>query len=566
MDEPFMSSVSTAFEAALSETGQRFSLCCFPVGPPAESCLYNGDSAGLAVYLGVRHLIGGGGYPLDVAATGRMDGGRIGAVGFLGEKIRRAVQAGFSRLIYPGANGWVDGRESGPMTCFPVEDPDHAYRVSRSLESGSRDALLFHRYSESPDVFASHCDKIPESCIDLLEGRLNRLVEGMSSSGDMFGSFVRRFEAIVGAGRYGYAVRLAAAVDRVFPDGIPFAPDIAADWYCRNLELSNHTGNLRQASLFADKAESFKAELLKTENGRRLLFLLGNFRFVHERHNHYVFTPDLPVSLPGLIEKAEILFAVGSEGVEGASEPMLASIYGTITQNFGFCGPGSIQETVTAAMRAITAFGGTFGGNSPASRTPDCVRIYHYLTYAFLDAGDYSEAEKYLCLYFGKTMFGEIADGYETWSEWQHALYVRFLADTGNRGACRDYLDGMLLRGFPLPSGKHPWQLWCHNMARCALICGMTDTAKNFAKKSLSLCMAPEMGETVRVMALLPLALIHALGLMDRHGAVSAYERTVQAALSINPDHFSFLRERPFADAMEWIRTRPEAVFPFTYR
>lgn len=55
----------------------------------------------------------------------------------------------------------------------------------------------------------------------------------------------------------------------------------------------------------------------------------------------------MPEKFPELIEKAEKIFAITTADIQGASEPALASIYGTIAQNYAFCGPDFINESIS---------------------------------------------------------------------------------------------------------------------------------------------------------------------------------------------------------------------------
>jgi hypothetical protein len=101
-------------------------------------------------------------------------------------------------------------------------------------------------------------------------------------------------------------------------------------------------------------------------------------------------------------------------------------------------------------------------------------------------------------------------------------------------------------------------------------VCQMLEdmpAAVTYYKRSLALCLSDRTGFTVRVMALLPLAGLwkaEGLGGVDLG---SAEEKIRHAAEDLNPVHFCPLLKKPvFTEVLQNVWTRPEALFPFTYR
>lgn len=89
MDHDFSQSVQDAFDLVHEVSDSTFELCCVPICVFSGSALFNGDSAGLAIYIGMRSLLEKRKYPLKTAATGRIKNGEIQAAGFINQKMEK---------------------------------------------------------------------------------------------------------------------------------------------------------------------------------------------------------------------------------------------------------------------------------------------------------------------------------------------------------------------------------------------------------------------------------------------------------------------------------------------
>jgi hypothetical protein len=330
--------------------------------------------------------------------------------------------------------------------------------------------------------------------------------------------------------------------------------------------MANHSGNVEDAKKWTEKSKKLMHEAVRTPEGRILLKWLSNHEFVDNRHNHFDFRPEIPEGLPELIKKAEKIFSIETDGHVGAAEPSLAAIYGTIAQNYGFCGPLFLQETFGYSKKAIERFGGMYGADMPENYREDCLRQYSYITYACLDAGDFENAKKHLLLYFACASLEQVSQIFSSFSEWHHALFSRFIADTQNSSLFCTYIHFLMDKASSITSENHPWQLWYFNMARCAWLEKKLDQAKNFAIESLTLCENKGPGNTISVMGLLPLSFLYA-NRMIYEPVKEKFDLFSETALKINPNFFKCSeKNKSMESILECVHKTPQQFFPFSYR
>ena len=133
----------------------------------------------------------------------------------------------------------------------------------------------------------------------------------------------------------------------------------------------------------------------------------------------------------------------------------LGRLYGTIGQNYAFCGPEYLEVTEDYLNKAMNIFGD--------GRKPHFLRDWQqdlcYLIYAYLDAGRWARAKELMIRYLG----------IEDWNEaklpigapFQHALMARYLVETQDPAAVSVYWPQALdwLKNCHFMDG-HPYQLW----------------------------------------------------------------------------------------------------------
>jgi|GEM_PF-4334784 len=568
-DPLFIQSMETA-HGLLGEQnldGAPLSFGVFPLAEPVNYPLFCGDSAGLPVYLGGRQLLEGKTWPGSVAATGRLESGKIGAVGHVREKMAEARKAGARIFIYPGSCKGPGSVTPDDPFCLPVTELSWALHA---CDLGRLDQALFHRILEhlsSPGTFAAFCGNIPDSALMSLAGGVgDRLAHIIVGTPDLFERFVKSVETLMRSRRFPAAAVLVSLFNPVVEKAENLDPVCWVRWSVLNLELANHRGDLETSRIWADRAGAAMIQARTQPEGRRIRPWFENHDFVAACHNRYDFKPEQIRKFDTLVMTIEQAFHGETEGVKGAVEPSLGAIYGTMAQHYGFCGPSFLPRMMECAQKAMACFGGVYGQSAPSRIKEDFLRQYNYITYAFLDAGNTEEARRHLLLYLEQPDLESVVGHLDVLSEWELVLVARYMADAG---------DGPLVAACVEFAGKarenrvaqsHPWQLWCLNMARCALKTGDTHLARELAFQSLDICRSARSGDAMNVMALLPLSFLHAQGLSSNDDLALHYRSAAEKALCLNPDHFAGLNPQDCEAGLADISRRPAAFFPFSYR
>jgi hypothetical protein len=313
--------------------------------------------------------------------------------------------------------------------------------------------------------------------------------------------------------------------------------------------VATRKGDPQEAGRWAACCESLCDSVVVFDRGLALVGDFWNRRFITERHALYRFDPQLPKPVQEIVGRLEWYRDAQRVGDRVPVIPALAKLYGTIAQNYGFCGPDYLADTKRYVELALEAF----GGDGVAQFQNDRRRQLHYLLHALLDAGRLEEAEGVLQHYLGRKEPDP--------SPYEHAALARFGAETGRfppgyRGVCESLLRKDL--------EGHPWQLWLWNVGRI-----LTDSeCKRLAwEQGLRLC--NRLGSTARPMGLLHAAWLWGEGLASPEALRAAVEE-ILADLENGPlwkDHFRpLLTARSWAHALEEILAAPARYFPFTYR
>ncbi len=282
---------------------------------------------------------------------------------------------------------------------------------------------------------------------------------------------------------------------------------------------------------------------------------------VAKRFNHYDFRHALPQRFTRLLAKADKVHCI-----TGQSSYQLGAMYGTVAQNYGFCGPAWIDRLKEAASQAEQAFGKRHENEKN--------RLLNYRIYGLLDNNQLDRAVLLLTSYLEvdhgtdtKTIFQQglrLLTGPNQDNPFQAALAFRYLASTGS--CLRDGLPANA-QALAMQGQGHPWQHICVNLARLALKAGQADRAEQLLCQATTICMNG--GETMRAMALLPLALLHRhqLAGSESYGQAMTLCRWILEESGLNRKHFSCLTGHDRAEtllATVWINRKH--IYPFSYR
>lgn len=573
MDGEFHTSIADAYALSFNETSyaslnRRFSICCFPLSVKTRAPVFNGNSAGLPIYLGIRRLLERKTYPQNLAATGVISAGNVDRVAFIEEKKACAIPSHFDYFLYPSGNTLNSRENAHDRVCFQVKDLDQAY-VLVELVASDHDLDVvgsIHQCLETPESFAAFCCRLPEQGFGLIKDRLGGLALKIVETPDLLHMFLRNFRKIADQAKYNTADHISSVFDPVINDHLSVDPVSRAEWLLINLDMSNHRGHVGHAEALARSARTVMKTAVTKPQGRDLLKWLSNFEFVHRRHNQYMFKPEMPEGLDELIDQAEKSFAWDTKGIEGASDPLLGAIYGTLAQNYGFCGPQYIDKTIEFSKKSIEKFGGEHVQQILPADRKNCLRPYNYMAYAYLDAEDYALAERCLLKYLDQASIHDVMQSADQLSEWEHALLTRYMADAADLELIQTYFRFYGENDYGLIKNKHPWQLWCYNMARCALKVDEKELAAWLSTKSVEICEMTSAGPTLRVMALLPLTFLFERNLMEEQELEGKYHDVVKTALALNSEHFSDLQNITVKEGLVKIGREPGRYFPFSYR
>ena len=545
---------------------QRFfptkgSLYCYPLAVPNDSIQFKGGSLGLPIALGFARALTRQGKPCRLLASGILDrDGKILPVAHLDKKVAIAMPKDFRLFIYPTANeppNTIEGLEALPAYCF-----DHAWMFSLLYSPGrGAELLLFLKILEDPARFVTDAVSVPHEWLSwagkhdkaktvnnaviedpILIGRLVSAMKGALENGKL-----EQCEGVCGLFDDADLARAAKQ-----------APLAVFEWYTVNMGLFNHRGMVGEASKWANQADMLLHKAVKADIESVATFY--NHYFVCS-HNRYVFEPELPEALKKILEVLERIYRMRCESGCFAY-PVLGRLYGSISQNFSFCGPTYLDNAKRYSQMAQKALGRDV---SPEFKD-EWLRQLNYLTYAYLDAGQLDRAKETLLEYLEIDALSGVWSSLAPFTSWQHALLARFFAEADCAEPSRRYYGWVLEHKDSLLCKRHPWQLWLYNNGRIGISVDDEAEALNFFSESIKLCLSEKAGTTMTVMALLAFSGIWKLGALDRVDALDIERHIQKAVQSLDGRHFDVLKRASLGEILEMIWFQPEMLFPFTYR
>ena len=250
------------------------------------------------------------------------------------------------------------------------------------------------------------------------------------------------------------------------------------------------------------------------------------------------------------------------------SNYLLGALYGTLAQNYGFCGPTHLSAVLEMLARAEDAFGGKYYLEKE--------RLINYRIYALLDSGMARDTTSLLNDYLGLNSeagqddwFQEVQNLLTTKNStnvFKAALALRVLADTGYHPSLPKN-TGLNCVPALLEQTSHPWQLIALNLGKILLSVNQSNEAEELFRHSVHACLSG--GDTLQPMGLLALAELHAAGLANTYDYQKIQEiiRWLGQTTALNTKHF-----RPILDTatpeslLEEVMKKRNTLFPFSYR
>lgn len=539
---------------------ENYNLLCYPLTIENNTIQFTGGSLALPIALGFLSLLSGHRIAGHLAATGGLDqSGKVTSVGNLTGKARCAADR-YHGMLYPLGNYPV--AEPDNFDLIPVPDLESAWMMARLYTIESKKMLdLCTAMPNDPQLFVQNCNIVPIPWLTWINrnGKDRTIIKKIAASPELFIRLAESFEESLGQWDLEKCSALGNMIDNHALDRIQsIAPLCVFNWCRLNLALSNHLGKTSGADKWIERA----ASLIKQVMGMDVEIVTDYYNHLLVfQHNNYCFSASLPGELETVMALLERIHTVRqSEGCP--VYPVLGRLYGTLAQHHGFCGPGHLQMVIEYSKKARSAL----GDPAVCEYKDNWMRQYCYLAYACLDAGLFEAAENHLLTYLAADNLQQAVSHAADFSIWKHALMARFLADTNYSKFSESYLQWAGVSENNPCKTVHPWQLWSLNMARIAQKAGDDSTACTLYQKSLDLCLAGKSGPAIRVMALMPLASLEKMGVIEEKLLTEIKSKIMAAAGELDGNHFKALKNMAFKEVVVEAGKHPERLFPFTYR
>ncbi len=332
------------------------------------------------------------------------------------------------------------------------------------------------------------------------------------------------------------------------------------DYSLARIAHANHIGDTSAIETWTGIQHRLRASVSAEE---QLIAL--NHQFIAERFNRFAFREDIPPRIIELIAEEDKLNLV-----RFSAKRHLGAMYGTLCQNYGFCGPAYLPRFLDCLEKAVTAFGRTF---MTENKRLDCYRFY-----GLLEAGSREEAVKALNLYL---------ECHETAGLEEWIRVIERHCEAGEKGCL--FTVSAILRGFAdldialtadqlenmhrllydkLPaSAPHPWQLILFNLARLLARVGKKEAVVVCLDRMVEICNFG--GETMQCMGVLAFSQLHVEGLAEKRHYQAAQQllAKVQQSPYLDQAHFDPLFQlSTLEERLQRVADERKQFFPFTYR
>ncbi len=541
-------------------------LLCWLLSPPNAGDRLTGASLGLPAALALDLLAKDQRWPPGLFATGRLDRtGKVLPVRGLKPKLE-AIARQNQLFLVPREKNLQQAPAPGTAHVASLDDARLSLACFRGGIRQTDDLRLCTLTLHDPEQLPRQFDRLPPSFFTL--PALQPLLEGMRRK-ILAATDVRTLEHLARCLR-----RHSTTLDRASTLQDLFSPDDmlrigrdhpapALTWCLGMVDLHNHRGDIGASRAWTACADGLQTAIGGADDHS----FHSNIRQVTERFNRYDFRPELPESFGKALARREQVRTINGS----CDDRVLGAIYGTLAQNYGFCGPAYLPRLRQALTQAENAFGRTFPEELP--------RLQCYLVQALLDADEWAEAATVLRAYLGLRPDADadacldaatalLTDNMLPDSPYRVAITLRLLAEQPGTIDQQTFARlNVPLRLAALNKQHHPWQLSCVNLGRLLLHHGERKTAEQLWRHAVSICR--NNGETLRAMALLPLSLLHAHGLARKreYDLAAAIAMDIAGSTTLEHRHFSTIIGRDSSrDILSQVHEARTTIFPFSYR
>jgi len=588
LDDEAKAAVFDTFTAAHSVVSSSASLCMIPLTCPDgkllmagsdTSLMIQGHSLGLSLGLGAVSALSGHALPDHWLATGGVDAnGQILPINSLRKKFEIASESdkGYILFLHPPNN---PGKNTLPFSeCGIVTKEVGTLSLAKlwverfvSLDA-QEEVTRLETALQNPGDFMANCLGLSTASLTYCRksGIGEKLYRQMRDQPQLALQFANCIETSLKERGNDHAGELAQFLDSENLNALGEIDAVAALSFCSScLALANHCGQKEEEDYWYARGGDYTDYARRRGRGREVYVRFINRRFgVSDRHNNYFFNEHLPLEFKSILDKQRQV----NKLLDDCTDYALGSLYGTLAQNYAFCGPRHLEntrKTIRAAMHA-------FGNSEDRTYIKDWSRQASYLLFALVDAKKFDEAEEILYLLFNTEKGGTITIDHALHDGFKLFAMARYLSDYPV--SLPPYLiepSDQLIRlisddSFPLRFTNsiqtHPWQLVYFNIGRLAVQRSQMDIAQKAWRMSLELC--GQGGETMQAMGLLPLSACMAASTLttDQQEATTAILKMLSCSKRINKNHFADLLQPSIEDALSLVHKQPEKYFPFTYR
>ncbi len=524
-----------------------------------DSTPLKGASLGLPAAIGLYLLHNQKPWPHGFFASGEITAaGRIKSVQHIKEKTQ-ILSRELQLFVIPELNNFSEGNTKH----LPVQTVREAFFAINCFLEGIHDKnsiLIFQLAINEPEILLSQFKRLPVEFFRLydLSNVLKRIRRTPEKYLTQLASCLRENS---------YKIEQADLLVSLFTcediELLAATDGYNAIKYCLgSLALQNHSGNIEKSKKWSACAGKIAASL----NCKKELSQLVNNDFVSDRFNRYDFQTQVPTIFSKCLEHE-----IKLHDLQEDDSWQLGAMYGTLAQNYGFCGPEYLGNLREMTQKAIE----TFGTRHPNEHS----RILSYLVYALLDNHKFVEAKavllQYLDLPQSTTAHDWINNLTESQVDKQHGgsfkicLVFRFLAEQQELLSA-DILNSPSLQNLTyvtLQQNKHPWQLTATNLARFYIRLKKENLAEQLLIHAVTICL--NNGETLQAMALLPLSILHQHDLAKKKQYQQA-EQILEMICSNNilkQSHFTDILSCQTGQAiLEETINKRSSLFPFSYR
>lgn len=526
---------------------------------PADSPL-TGGSLALPLAVGMRLLDQDKRWPKGVYASGGLTAdGRILAV--TGEERKYSLVAhDMHLLLFP---------ETGLPATIPdakvarCADLDQAFFVLDCFLAGADAAeiLVYRACLVRPSLFLDQCASLPLGLLNIAAGR-ELLVRIRKERHQLLPALARclmschddpnRAALFVDLFNVGEIAALARQdSEEAFE---------ARRWCVARIACANRIGAVAESQTWITLAQDL-AEAMDIDKQ----IDCANHAFISNRFNRYEFRLAVPDDFAGYLDLEQRRYAI-----DRRDNRALGAMYGTLAQNYGFCGPPYQQQFTDSILRAKAAFGRAYCRENQ--------RLLSYQIYSHIENGHHDAAmeplNRYLGLPAGSPPSRWVDAVQELWrrptehAPFQTAVTCRLLAEFSRNGNLLPKSDWCRSLAAVLPGRlTHPWQLTACNLGELWYAAGLHEQGVALLHRSVASCFAG--GIAMVPMALLPLALLNHL----QPGAIKVWSIAGEVVEKVRASHLLYQPHfQPLVDAatsedvLVCVFADPGRFFPFSYR